>query len=162
MTDSEADLCRRIYQRHQRALDLIFEHRPDRLAEVQDVLRNLVNSHDDLIVDTVSKQVVRFGHVEWEGLPRGERWTRSGRLVLFEFNYYPDCLDLLLYVGPGPTDVRRRFIELAIAHPPPYRVSKRGTTETQRWKSIFSRRFLRADDFEDATLAEIEARIRDQ
>jgi len=141
---------------------LIFEHRPDRLAEVQDVLRNFVNSHDDLIVDIVSKQEVRFGHVDGEGLPRGEGWTRSGRLVLFEFIYYPDRLDLLLYVGPRPTDVRRRFIELAIAHPPPYRVSKRGTTETQRSKSIFSRRFLRADDFEDATLAEIEARIRDQ
>jgi len=35
VTDSEtADLCRRIYQKHQRALDLIFEHRPDRLARI--------------------------------------------------------------------------------------------------------------------------------
>jgi hypothetical protein len=36
VADSEiADLCRRIYHRHQRALDLIFEHRQGRLAEVR-------------------------------------------------------------------------------------------------------------------------------
>jgi len=61
--DSEiADLCRQIYRRHQRALDLIFEHRPDRLAEVQAILLDLVASRDDLILDTSAKQVVRFGH----------------------------------------------------------------------------------------------------
>ncbi len=163
VTDSEiADLCRRIYHRHQRALDLIFEHRPDRLAEVQSILVDLVSSHDDLILDTASKQVVRFGHMDWEGLPRGEGWTRSGRLVLFEFDSYPDRLGLSLHVGPGPAEARQQVIDLAMAHQPPYGVSKRRTTETQKWKSIFSRRFLRPEDFEDATLAEIEARIREQ
>ncbi len=163
MTDSEiADLCRRIYQKHQRALDLIFEHRPDRLAEVQVVLLDLVQSRDDLILDTASKQVVRFGHADWEDLPRGEGWTRSGRLVLFEFDSYPDHLDLTLYVGPGPAEVRQRLIDLATAHQPPYRVSKRKATENQKWKLIYSRRLLRREDYDDATRVEIEARIREQ
>jgi PD-(D/E)XK nuclease superfamily len=39
VTDSKiADLCRRIYHKHQRALDLIFEHRPDQQASVHDAL----------------------------------------------------------------------------------------------------------------------------
>lgn len=163
VTDSEiADLCRRIYQKHQRALDLIFEHRPDRLAEVQVVLLDLVQSRDDLILDTASKQVVRFGHADWEDSPRGEGWTRSGRLVLFEFDSYPDHLDLTLYVGPGPAEVRQRLIDLATAHQPPYRVSKRKATENQKWKLIYSRRLLRREDYDDATRVEIEARIREQ
>ncbi len=163
VTDSEiADLCRSIYHRHQRALDLIFEHRPDRLAEVQAILVDLVSSQDGLILDTASKQLVRFGHVDWEGLTRGDGWTRSGRLVLFEFNSYPDRLDLLLYVGPGPAEARQQVIDLALANQPPFRVSNRRASQTQKWKSIFSRRFLRPEDFKDSTLAAIEARIWDQ
>jgi hypothetical protein len=161
VTDSEiADLCRRIYQRHQRALDLIFEHRPDRLAEVQAILLDCVRSRDDLILDTASKQIVRFGPVAWEGLPRGKGWTRSGRLVLFEFANYPDRLGLVLWIGPGPAEARQRLIDIAAAHQPPFRVAKRGARENQKWKSIFSRRFLTSADYEDATLDEIEALIR--
>ncbi len=161
VADSEiADLCRRIYRRHQRALDLIFEHRPDRLAQVQAVLLELVQSRDDLILDTASKQFVRFGQAAWEGLPRGQGWTRSGRLVLFEFASYPDRLGLNLYVGPGPAEVRQRLIDKASAHQPPYRVSKRAMSENEKWRSIFSRSFLKPEDYEDGAHGELEARIR--
>ncbi len=159
VADSEiADLCRRIYDRHQRALDLIFEHRPDRLAEVQAVLLDLVRSRDDLILDTASKQLVRFGHAAWEGLPKGEGWTRSGRPVLFEFDSYPERLSLGLWVGPGPAEARQRLIDLATDHQPPFNVPKRAAGKVH--KSIFSRRFLNPEDYEDASFGEIEARIR--
>lgn len=162
MTDSEiADLCRRIYHRHQRALDLIFEHRPDRLAEVQAILLDCVRSQDHLILDTTEKQKVRFGHAAWEGLPRIQGWTPSGRLVLFQFDSWSDGLELSLWVGPGPAEVRQRLIDLATAHQPPYSVTRRGTRENQKkWTSIFSRRFLKPEDFQNATLGDIEAQIR--
>ena len=160
VTDSEvADLCRRIYERHRRALDLIFEHRPDRLADVQAVLLRLVRSRGDLVPDQSSKQAVRFGHAAWEELPRGKGWTRSGRLVLFEFHNAADRLDLRLWVGPGPAEARRRLIELATARQPPFAVPKRRASETQFYKSIFARSFLRPEDYEGATLSDIEARI---
>jgi hypothetical protein len=160
VADSEiADLCRRIYHRHQRALDLIFEHRPDQLAEVQTLLVDLVRSRDDLLLDSASKQGVRFGHMAWEGLPKGQGWTRSGRMVLFEFENYPERLVLNLYVGPGPAEARQRLIDLATAHQPPFRVPNR-KIEGQKFKQIFSRRFLKAEDYQDAALEDIEAQIR--
>lgn len=160
VADSEiADLCRRIYHRHQPALDLIFEHRPDWLAEVQAVLLDCLRSRSDLILDTASKQIVRFAHAAWEGLPLGKGWTRSGRLVLFEFANYPGDLRLVLYVGPGPAETRRRLIDTAMAHQSPFRVTKQGARENQKWKSIFPRPFLKLDDYEDATFEAIEARI---
>jgi hypothetical protein len=163
VTDSEiADLCRRIYHRHQRALDLIFEHRPDRLPEVQAILLHLVRSRDDLILDTTaSKKFVRFGHVAWEGLPKGKGWTRSGRLVLFEFQNNPDRLDLRLYVGPGPVEVRQRVIDSAKAHQPPFLV-RTNPSEPKSFKSIYLRRFLKLEHYQDAAHGETEARIRDQ
>jgi hypothetical protein len=158
VTDSEiADVCRRIYHRHQRVLDLIFEHRPDRLADVKAILLELMQSRDDLILDSSSKQIVRFAPVGWEGLPKGQGWTRSGRLVLFEFDNYPDRLDLNAWVGPGPEQARRRLIDLAAARQPPYRVPSRATGKNH--KIIFSRRFLKPGDYENAGLADIEALV---
>ena len=115
-----------------------------------------------MILDTASKQIVRFGHVGWEGLPKGAGWTRSGRLVLFEFQNNPDRLDLRLYVGPGPAEVRQRVIDIAMAHRPPFLVQGRNTSEPRKFKSIYLRRFLRPEDYQDAAHGEIEARIRAQ
>ena len=160
VTDSSiADLCQSIYQSHKRALDLIFEHRSDRVAAVHAILLDRVRSHDDLILDASPRQVVRFGHRAWEGLPKGEGWTPSGRLVLFTLEGYTgDHLDLNLWVGPGPAKARQPLIDLATAHQPPYDVSRRN----QRWKSIYSRRFLRPADYQDAALGDIEAQIRER
>jgi hypothetical protein len=159
VTDSEiADLCRRIYHRHQRALDLIFEHRPDQLAEVQAILLDLIRSRNELILDSASKQLVRFGHEAWEGLAKSEGWTRSGRMLLFEIDNYPDRLGVTLWVGPGPTDARQRLITVAAAHQPPFRVPK--GTQGKYHKSIFSRRFLKPEDYRDSAFEEIEAKIR--
>ena len=93
-------------------------------------------------------------------MPTGTGWTRSGRLVLFQFDSDPDRLDLVLWVGPGPAEARRRLIDLVTAHQPPYAVPRRATIPNQSYKSIFSRRFLKAEDYQDAALGEIEARIR--
>jgi hypothetical protein len=162
VTDSEtADLCRRIYERHQRALDLIFEHRPDRLAAVQAVLVDCVQAQADLILDTASKQFVRFGHVGWEGLPKGAGWTRSGRMVLFQFENYPDRLDLKLWIGPGPAEARRRVIDAAAARQPPFHVPERAMGKSQKFRLIYSsRRFLESRDLEEMSFEEIAERIR--
>ena len=41
-------LCRRLYRSHRRALDLIFEHRPDRATEVAHAIQDYIKSQDDL------------------------------------------------------------------------------------------------------------------
>lgn len=163
VADSEiADLCHRIYRRHQRALDLIFEHRPDRLAQIQAILVELVRSRNDFVLDTASKQVVRFAYTGWEELPRGSGWTRSGRMVLFEFDNYHNRLDLSLYIGPGPAKYRQALIEKATAHQPPFRVRNMGGREGLKFKTVYSRRFLTLEELQDSDLQEIEARIRER
>lgn len=129
------------------------------LAEVQSILLDLVNSREDVILDSSSKQIVRFGHRGWEDLPKGQGWTRSGQLVLFQFGNYPDRLDLNLWVDLGPEEARQRLIDLAKVHQPPCRVPK-GNSKV--FKLIYSRCFLRPEDFLDAARKDIEARIRAQ
>jgi hypothetical protein len=63
-------------------------------------------------------------------------------------------------VRPGLEEARRQLINLTRAHQPPYHVPKgeRGKI----FKLIFSRRFLRPEDYLDAAHGDIEARIRAQ
>jgi hypothetical protein len=155
-----AELCRRIYQRHRRAIDLIFEHRPDRLAEIESILVDLVNSQDDLILDTESKRNVFFAHVDLEKLPRGTGWTRSGRIVLFQFVNDANFLDLVLYVGPGMPEVRKHLIDTAMALPAPFRVPQPKLREGEKWKQIYSLRFANAEDLQELPIEALETHLR--
>jgi len=110
VSESEiAELCRRIYRKHKQALDLVFDHRPDQQATLWDFLETLIAASPELVADYSSKQYVRFGVKTWEPpvLPLGQGWTRSGRMLLFEFQNYPDSLKLKLIIGPGPDEVRK-------------------------------------------------------
>ena len=47
---------------------------------------------------------------EIDAFKKGERWTNSGRMVLFEFMYIEeDHLTLTLMIGPGPQKTRERL-----------------------------------------------------
>lgn len=54
-----AELCKKIYKRHQRALDLIYEYRPDQQAEIRELLDTLIKSCPECELDTSSKTYIR-------------------------------------------------------------------------------------------------------
>ena len=61
VTESEiSELCRRIYSKHKQALDLIYEHRPDRQQIVRELLEDWIRQNPDLELDHCSKSYVRF------------------------------------------------------------------------------------------------------
>jgi hypothetical protein len=59
-------------------------------------------------------------------------------------------------------EARRRLIEIAATHQPPYRMFKRAEVENQKWKAISWRHFLKTEDHEDAELSDLEVRIKAQ
>src|SRR5581483_9628303 len=113
-----AELCRRIYLKHQRALDLIYEYRPDQQAIIREILEQLAQNNEELVLDHCSKSYIRFGVTAWDvpKLKSGKGWTRSGRIMLFEFANSIDRLKLKLIVGPGPDDIRQGLFDTAQAH----------------------------------------------
>ncbi|AEM74901.1 PD-(D/E)XK nuclease family protein [Caldicellulosiruptor acetigenus] len=61
MKDIELErICREIYYKHQKALDLIFEYKPDIYYDISNYLQNLINSKDNLIKDSCNKNFVRL------------------------------------------------------------------------------------------------------
>jgi hypothetical protein len=135
--DSEiAELCRRIYQSHQQALDLIFEHRPDEQAAMAQFLADLVSSDDRFLLRHFGKQRVQFTFREWDPiLERVSEWSRSGGLLYFQFRNLPDRVTLMLIVGPGPQARREQLIGAARILGSPF---KRTSRQTMKWMSIMS------------------------
>ena len=135
------------YWQHEHAIDLIYEHRPDRGTEMRDVLEALVREEADLVLDESDKYYIRFIPRDWDqdtlkvGKDWADKWTKTGRILLFEFSNR-DTIRLKLIIGPGPNEVRQKLFEMALrgaAFRPSREVLQR------KWNTIFSRKFLKLE-----------------
>ena len=117
--DSEIqELCRTIYEKHRRALDVLFEFRPDRAAEVSAALMDLLKTQAHITIDRCGKSYLDFTTTTLDFIPKvGAGWTRSGRLLLFELQNVGGQVRFALTLGPGEQPIRDRLHETIQAHP---------------------------------------------
>ena len=160
MNDSEiAELCERIYRRHLRALDLIYEHRPDRAAIVTEMLLDMVKAEAAIELDRCTKNYVRFLPKSWDLAPLqvGKGWTPTGRMLLFEFRSDKRGIILQLYVGPGPDEIRQAVLDTAVKSPSFNPSSKSVNT---KWNGLFEARIVvSASDLEELEEEALDARV---
>jgi hypothetical protein len=160
LSESEiAELCRKIYRKHQRALDLIYEYRPDQQADIQTILESLIQTQPELRLDHCSKAYVRFIPQKWDVpiMLQGKGWTNSGRILLFEFNNGPTKLRLSLIIGPGPEETRQQLFEAALENrlfKPPFR------NLMKKFNTIYTSDWLTSKLFNDASIDELELEIK--
>ncbi|HLA82184.1 MAG TPA: hypothetical protein VJP78_11310, partial [Thermoleophilia bacterium] len=166
MPDTEIqELCRRIYRKHQLALDLIYEHRPDRQAEMRDALLKMIEADPDFTLDRSSKDFIRFHPVSWARpeLQRSRGWTRTGMILLFEFwnssRWNPNSLGLKLTLGPGDEGVRRQIYEVTTQAGRPFTLGTKGLAE--KWLKVFSKEILSSADYDDLDLEAIQSRLQE-
>lgn len=158
-----AELCQKIYTKHQRALDLVFEHRPDTRAQIREVLENLIKQNDELKLDDCSKTAIRFAVGKWDSAPKlleGEGYTSTGRILLFSFHNEPTKLSLHLYIGPGPNGTRENIHKIAFESKTLF--NKAGGKLRTKWKTIYKNDFLKAKDYEDVDKEELQKKIENQ
>ncbi len=160
--DSEIqELSRRIYKTHRRALDIIFEYRPDRTFEVSEFLREFVGAQESLVVDQCSKAYVRFWLRALDDLPKdGTGWTRSGRLLLFEIDLSASDVRIKAILGPGPQDLRDRVYEWIKAHGTPF--NRAATKLYPQWWSFHSDSWLNKARFEALDSEDLKRQIGDR
>jgi hypothetical protein len=160
VSESEiAELCRKIYRKHQRALDMIYEYRPDQQAAIQELLENLIRSEETLSLDHCSKSYIHFVPTEWDVpvLLEGQGWTRSKRILMFEFVNASDQLTLYLVIGPGPMETRQKMLDMARDNRP---LNAYRSTLGKSFNTIFKRSFLTTKSYEDASTEDLEAEIK--
>ncbi len=155
------ELCQKIYRKHQRALDLIYEYRPDLQQDIRSLVEAVIQERSDLKLAHSTKTYIRFLPREWDvpGLKGGSEWVPQGHILLFEFVNGADSLKLKLTIGPGRPGFTRRLFELA--------QQKAGTPLTtfykrpnSKWNSIYLRNILTRSDYSDAALDSLEPKIR--
>jgi hypothetical protein len=129
MDESEiARTARKIYQQHRRALDVIFEQRPDNLKLVSDKVRSLLEERlgqVDFAVDSYSKSYIRIVPKSWlhPGNSHGSAWSNSIRTVVFEMNLTGKSPKLYAISGKAPDRWIDPIWELSAS--PPFRRPKR-------------------------------------
>ena len=137
LEDSEVQtLARKIYQRHQKAIELINEYKPDYISQIKEIVEEVVQAKNNLLLDHSSKSYIRFCSKEWDnfkGLASGGgQWTPSNRLLLFEVKNSGDSLRLSLLIGPGERSVREKLFESICPGP-----CVTFNDATQRWMNVF-------------------------
>lgn len=153
------DLCKSIYAKHRKALDLIFEYKPDLQVEIHEHLTDLIKAETELVIDDSPKSNIRFGVKSWdvEMLQKGEGWTSSKRLLLFEFWNSINTLSLSLIIGPGDSAIRQLVYDIANRNTNLF--TKANRKLTPQWFTIYSERFLTRSNYEDASIDTLKPQI---
>ena len=151
-------ICKNIYRKHQRALDLIFEYRP----HITDFVRELVQAEANLVLDSATKTYVRFTTKKLDGLvpAEGSGWTPTGRVLLFEFNTWSKKADLRLYIGPASSELRERLHALAKLDDKLFNRASRSGGE--KWSSIYQKEFARSQDFDNPEEGHLEELVKER
>src|SRR5690606_24850478 len=89
-----------------------------------------------------------FDHLESrDRLARALLWTKSRRILLFQFEIKDKSVVLGLFVGPGPEQERQHLISVARAEGAPFNLNLRITNSPDRqWRMIYERIFLDISD----------------
>lgn len=159
--DSEiARLSREIYQKHQQALDLVYEHIPDRRNSIRQIVEELVSENPNLTLDHTTKGEVKFAVSDWDTSVNlnKNRWSVLGRILLFVISNTPSSVDLKLMIGPGEANVREGFWQIANFSGAPFKVVRKLAKEHN---TVYTRSVVRQTLLEEGELEEIDQEIRE-
>lgn len=171
--DSEISrLCKNIYRQHKHALDLIFEHKPDRASQVNELLISYLNEHGekwDIVKDHCTKSFIRFSPKKWDNFHfqksgTGE-WTNSKRTLLFEFQNRGDSINIILVIGPADSETRIKLFDRVQGNKLLFNTVKSGKL-TGKYKRIYTapilqKRQANEDVDEDVLNAKVKRKIDD-
>ncbi|WNS82199.1 PD-(D/E)XK nuclease family protein [Domibacillus sp. DTU_2020_1001157_1_SI_ALB_TIR_016] len=139
-------ICRNIYFKHRKALDLIFQYKPDIFSDIAVALQEKLQSHPHIKMDTSNKTYIRFTTNELDNLiEKGGTWTDSGRILLFEIQNKNGKIVMKAIIGPGDATVRQKLYDIKAAFPETLKgtVNKLGAQYTQIFsKEMVSRAYI--------------------
>ncbi len=152
-------LCQDIYKTHRHALELIFEHKPDRQMEIKEQLEQLIKNTNHVDRAVSEKRRIRFKAIKWGNYSiqkTGNAWNNSNDLCLFEFENERDRLDLRLTLGSSVDDEARENLYNAIPQWP----GKRPLTPV--WTQIYKKKLFKSEDLDNLERDELQRKIEEK
>ncbi len=133
-----AQVARTIYKQHKRALDVLFEHRPDNLQNVSETIRAQLASRADelgIVMTACSKSYIRFIPKEWAqpGNTHGTGWGNCPHTLLFEINLGAKQPTLNVFSGKAPTPWIDEIWALSQSPDSPFHQQKKRSERPRDW-----------------------------
>lgn len=150
------DICRKIYSKHQKALDLIFEYKPDLELQISEYLVEMISKYN-IIKYSSSKTYIAFStdvidkKIEKIGL------SDYKTLFYYEFINRPKKLQLILRIGRGDKDIREKLYNFCIKKPDLFNVSNRSLSP--KYHAVVSKTLLSANDYGEGDIELLKHRI---
>lgn len=116
MTDENLiKICRNIYKKHKKALDLIYEYKPDTLYEIGTKIKNLMKDANKFEINQSNKKIIRLTDDALRNLNDKYRhvsngWVKDNSLVLYEIKISEKSISIATVVGPTDDNSRTEFI----------------------------------------------------
>lgn len=158
-----AKICREIYYKHQKAFDLIFEHRPDVYSDISNFIDGCLSEYSNIVKDSSNKSLVRFltTSLDLQLGQTGKGWTNSNRQLLYEFQNRNENLVLKLIIGPGDPTLREKIYNIARDNPTLFK--GKSNSLTPQWTQIYSKELMPKGFLEkDEALDVIQEKIKRQ
>jgi hypothetical protein len=152
-------MCREIYFKHKKALDLIFEYKPDLYSDISQSIIEELDKSPTIVKDVSTKIHVRFTTERLDKLvpKEGQGWTSTKRILLFEFQNRNNKLVLKAIIGPGPDDIRNNLYDIASKHPEIYK--GRLNSLTGSYTQIYVKEIV-PRGFDEKEFEEIQGKIK--
>lgn len=124
VSDSDiAQLCRKIYEEHRRAVDLIYQHRPMPHLSIRDALKSMVQEDPRFKLEV--DRAIRYMKVavkKWEKFPVLQISDHCALVLVFGFS--DSHIQLSLQIGPfapkATSTVQQQLLDMATTHRPPF------------------------------------------
>ena len=114
-TNEIAQLARKVYVKNREVIELIYSHKPDYRAEINQILQKAIGCQQGWALDDTNAKYVRFFPVEWEQFSCFRTGTGTGwpskAVVLFEFYCTPENASLRLVIAPSKEPIRSTLFE---------------------------------------------------
>jgi len=153
------EICRSIYKKHQKALDLIFQYKPDIILEISEYLQNLLKKDKRVTYVASGKTYIDFASEAMKKIVTKiiKDSPESNNILYFEFRNYEDRLVLCFLVGPGKQEYRQKLFELCKSKKELFK--KTGNTLYQKYNAVYQKEILGSNDYNEASIDELSVKI---
>lgn len=156
------EICRAIYRKHQKALDLIFQYKPDINLEISEYLQNLLKEDKRVIFIWGGKSVVQFITEEVESLIKkiSKDSPESKKILYLEFRNYENKLALHFLIGRGEQEYRQNLYEFFKAKKELFSIVNKNLYPS--YNTVYQKKILNPNDYEEASIDELSKKINEK
>lgn len=155
MGDKELEsICRNIYFKHRKALDLIIQYKPDVFSDIAASLQERLRTYPNIKMDSSNKTYIRFSTTELDNAIENKGvWTDSGRILLFEIQNRNGKVMMKAIIGPGDVSIRQKIYNIVGAFPKIFNGAAKKLN--YQYTQILSKEMVSSADIENAESTEV-------